>query len=376
MKQECPRKSRLTGEQVSSDGSFRFVHYSSKVGSGLKGPRTPFMDSFRVADRPEVGWGTQYKSVYKSESRREREKCVSLDHSASRFGILMWRTYFMPRIATRYLRTVVYIYRDQESAKADAIGGGTGFFVGRLVDGGYQTFVVTNRHVIEKMANPVIRLNRSSGEPALFATNRARWKDHPEGDDVSVYQLDMSEKEHRHVFFWESAFLGSNNDYIGLGSDVAMLGRFVGLNGQVEVSPTARFGSIASPDLVREANSFKHPQQTIVVECHSVPGFSGSPVIAYLPSTALTETSLENSGVGPYLLGVIWKHFGSPEEVLDEGGKEIGAYVKGNSGLAGVIPAWRISDVLTIFAPSISGTFEKTEEKQEPANDAIRPGES
>ena len=99
-------------------------------------------------------------------------------------------------------------------------------------------------------------------------------------------------------------------------------------------------------------------------------------MIAYLPSTALTETALENSGVGPYLLGVIWKHFGSPEEVLDEGGKEIGAYIKGNSGLAGVIPAWRISDVLTIFAPSISGTFERTEERPETSNDAVGRGES
>jgi len=238
------------------------------------------------------------------------------------------------------------------------------------------TFVVTNRHVIEKMANPIIRLNQYVEEPALFATNRARWKDHPEGDDVSIYQLDVSEKKHRHVFFWERTFLSPNNDYIGLGSDVAMLGRFVGLNGQVELSPTARFGSIASPNLAREANSFKWPQETIVVECHSVPGFSGSLVIGYLPSTALTETSLENSGVGPYLLGVIWKHFGSPEEVLDERAKEIGAHVKGNSGLAGVIPAWKISDVLIMFAPSISGTIERTEETPETHNDAVELGES
>jgi hypothetical protein len=267
----------------------------------------------------------------------------------------------MPRIAKLFLQTVVYIYRDQESAKADKVGGGTGFLVARLVDGGYQTFVVTNRHVIEKMANPVIRLNQYADEPALYATNRARWKDHPKGDDISVYQLDMLIGEHRHVFFWDTAFLQLDNDYIGLGSDVAMLGRFVGLSGQREIKPTARFGSIASSDLYTEVNSFNKPQQTLVIECHSVPGFSGSPVIAYLPSTALKESALENSGIGPFLLGIIWKHFGSPEEVLDEDGKEIGARVKGNSGLAGVVPAWRISDVLRMFEPSISGRFNSTE---------------
>ena len=264
----------------------------------------------------------------------------------------------MPRIAKLYLQTVVYIYRNQESAEADTGGGGSGFLVARLVDGGYQTFVVTNRHVIDKLANPVIRLNQNAGEPALYATNRARWKDHPEGDDISVYQLDMLAEEHRHVFFWETAFLQPDNEYIGLGSDVAMLGRFVGLNGQREIRPTARFGSIASPSVYIETNSFNEPQQTLVVECHSVPGYSGSPVIAYLPSTALRESALESPGIGPFLLGVVWKHFGSPEEVFDEDGKEIGAQVKGNSGLAGVVPAWRIADVLKTFEPSISGRFE------------------
>lgn len=263
----------------------------------------------------------------------------------------------MPRIAKRYLQTVVYIYQDQDSARADMAGGGTGFLVGRPVDGGYQTFVVTARHVIEEMKNPVIRLNHISGDPALFATNRVRWKDHPGGDDLSVYQLDVSAEEHRHVLFRNTAFVTRENDYFGLGSDVAMLGRFVGLNGQIEISPTARFGALAVPDVVIETNSFKRPQETIVVECHSIPGFSGSPVIAYLPSTALGEAALENSGIGPYVLGVIWKHFGSPDEVLDKNGKEIGAYVKGNSGLAGVIPAWRISDVLDLFPPDISGDF-------------------
>lgn len=238
----------------------------------------------------------------------------------------------MPRIAKRYLQTVVYMYPNVQSAKADRIGGGTGFLVGRRVDSGYQTFVVMDRHVIDKTANPVIRLNHNTEGTVLFATNRARWKDHLEGDDLSFYRLDISTQEHRHVFFWNTAFVTHENDYLGLGSDVAMLRRFVRPNGQGEVSPIARFGSIASPEEVMETNTFKRAQQTIVIECHSVPGFSGSPVMAYLPSGALSETALENSGVGPYLLGVIWKHFGSRDEVLDENEKEIGAYFKGNSG--------------------------------------------
>jgi hypothetical protein len=52
-------------------------------------------------------------------------------------------------------------------------------------------------------------------------------------------------------------------------------------------------------EMLSESNSFKKPQETIVIECHSVPGFSGSPVIAFLPSGALREAALENAGIGP-----------------------------------------------------------------------------
>ena len=278
----------------------------------------------------------------------------------------------MPRIAKRWLEAIVYIYADKASAEQDKPGGGTGFIVGRRLPGGYQTFVVTNRHVIEKMANPVIRLNGCTGQPALFPTNRLRWEDHPDGDDVSMYQLDINVDEHRHSFFWEGAFLTPDNPYIGLGSDVAMLGRFIGLSGQIDVRPTARFGSVASPMIMHEVNSYHNRQETLVIECHSLQGFSGSPVIAYLPSTAVSEQALENPGIGPFLLGVVWKHFGSPEEVLDQAGAEIGAYVKGNSGLAGVVPAWRLPALLGRFPETVSGTF--TRPMLEPPSQVELPG--
>lgn len=80
-------------------------------------------------------------------------------------------------------------------------------------------------------------------------------------------------------------------------------------------------------------------------------------VLAYLPSNVASEEALENSGVGPFLLGVVWKHFGDPEEVLDEGMDRIGALIKGNSGLAGVIPAAKIAEIMDSIAPSVSFGF-------------------
>jgi Trypsin-like peptidase domain len=267
----------------------------------------------------------------------------------------------MPRIAKRFLDCVVYIYPDEKSALSDQGFGGSGFVVARHVSGGYQTFVVTNRHVIEGALDPVIRLNRVSGGTESFPTNRSWWKHHPEGDDLSAYQLDISAYDHRQAWIWQNGFLTRDiwHQYLGLGSDVAMLGRFIGLNGLVTNTPVARFGSIAAPNVIEERNTFQSNQETFVVDCQSVPGFSGSPVIAFLPTTALAETAVENSGLGPWLLGVDWMHFGNPERVLskDSGLEDFRPYIKGNSGLMGVIPAWRISALLDEFEESVTGNF-------------------
>jgi hypothetical protein len=164
----------------------------------------------------------------------------------------------VPRIPRKWLEVVVFIYPDKKKAADDLQGGGTGFFVSREVPGGWQSFVVTNRHVIEKHQNPVIRLNLiGTSEMEVFVTNRARWVDHPGGDDLSV---------------------------------------------------------------------------------------------------------LENQGIGPFLLGVVWKHFGDPEDVFDEELVPIGAVVKGNSGLAGVIPAAKIKEILDGIPPSASSFYPKAPE--------------
>jgi hypothetical protein len=261
----------------------------------------------------------------------------------------------VPRIPRNWLKLVVFIYPDKTKALGDQKGGGTGFFVARQVEKGWQSFIVTNRHVIDKLQNPVIRLNQiGTEEPDLCITNRLRWIDHPDGDDLSVCPLDFDTASHRHAFIEESGFSSLDNQHLGLGSEVVMLGRFVGLSGQPEVRPVARFGHIAHPEIFVETNSFNAAQETFVIECHAVPGFSGSPVLAYLPSNAANEEALENSGIGPFLLGVIWKHFGNPEDVLDEKLQPIGAQVKGNSGLAGVIPSAKISKILTLVDKSAS----------------------
>jgi hypothetical protein len=154
----------------------------------------------------------------------------------------------VPRIPKKWLEAVVFIYTDKQKAAEDLRGGGTGFFVSREVPGGWQSFVVTNRHVIEKHQNPVIRLNLiGTSEMEVCITNRARWVDHPAGDDLSVYPVDLEPGLYRHILIRESGFSSLENYHLGLGSEVVMLGRFAGLSGQVEVRPVGTVRSRCSP---------------------------------------------------------------------------------------------------------------------------------
>jgi len=96
---------------------------------------------------------------------------------------------WVPGILKKCLEVVVFIYPTEKKAADDLQGGGTGLFVSREVPGGWQSSVVTNRHVIEKYKNLINSLNLiGASEIEVFVANHARWVDHPAGDDLSLYQ--------------------------------------------------------------------------------------------------------------------------------------------------------------------------------------------
>jgi len=273
----------------------------------------------------------------------------------------------MARIPESYLGCVAYIYPNRQAAEDGERAGGSGFIVARRVEGADTTFFVTNRHVIDKAANPFIRINKVGGGVEPFETNRLRWKDHPDGDDVSAIQIDVSAAEHDIAWVFECGFVTPDiiaQYNIGIGDHVAMLGRFVGHDGKFRNTPTARFGNISMMTAETLRNRFGHDQETFLVECHSIPGFSGSPVLIYFPTSARSEAALLNPGLGPWLLGIDWLHLHDNEPVRDAEDKEILAvknaygkeifpksHVHSNTGMAGVIPAWRIPGLLDEFFP-------------------------
>jgi hypothetical protein len=263
------------------------------------------------------------------------------------------------RIGDEFLECVVYVYPSEQAAMEGKEAGGSGFLVNfpRPMETANRVFVVTNRHVIEYLEAPVVRVNRGDGSFEPIETNRNRWRIHPDGDDVAAIEFHQLSSEHffRWVDFSTALPHHAIQDFnVGIGDPVAMLGRLIGHDGKVRNSPIARFGTIAMMPGDKIKNAFGADQETYLIECHSIPGFSGSPVFLFLNATTRSLGGHPLVGIGPWLLGIDWYHANTLEKVRDRDGEvlENGWFVKANTGVAGVIPCTRIQELLELFNKS------------------------
>jgi hypothetical protein len=262
------------------------------------------------------------------------------------------------RIGDEFLQCVVFIYPSELAAKEGKEAGGSGFLVNFPTPSEHKdrVFVVTNRHVIEDLEAPVVRVNREDGPCDPIITNKDRWKVHPDRDDIAAIEFHQLNSEHsvRWVDFRTALPGHATQDFqIGIGDTVAMLGRLIGHDGKVRNSPVARFGTIAMMPGDKIKNSFGADRETYLIECHSIPGFSGSPVFLFLNATTRSIGGHLLAGIGPWLLGIDWYHANNLERVRDGKGEVLdnGWFVKSNTGVAGVIPTSRILQLLNSFDP-------------------------
>ena len=147
-------------------------------------------------------------------------------------------------------------------------------------------------------------------------------------------------------------------------------------SGQQRNAPAVRFGNIsmmADPgEPVRGYENIE--QEAFLVECRSLSGFSGSPVFAsttrtysaddHLPKAlnpqsppkpegdkqGLTVTMVSTTGTfGPWLLGIDWGHLPLWKSVYSNRSFDNQVrdhFVEQNTGIACVLPAWHILDLL------------------------------
>jgi hypothetical protein len=288
----------------------------------------------------------------------------------------------MPRISDAYTHNAVYIYGNLADAQEGRAMGGSGFLVHVAFEvhkNRRQIYVVTNRHVVLAVKTPVVRLNRLDGGVGGFTTKQEDWTLHPDGDDVAVLPVHLQPDAVTFTSLGMDRFVAPQiiaDEDIGIGDDTIMVGRFIGHDGRQKNTPSVRFGNIAMMPEEKITTADGFGQESFLVELRSLPGYSGSAVYIYSPC-AMNDMSRRRMGQdlaplsdfnlfgpnaqesinlmtnkfapkGPYLLGTDWCHLNSKVPVRDAIGQvhSEGWFIRENTGMAGVVPAWKIADVL------------------------------
>jgi hypothetical protein len=287
----------------------------------------------------------------------------------------------MPPIPNYYLNCSIFLYPSEQTARDGNQFGGSGFLVNVPIDGHENwgsLYAVTNKHVLDEGFR-FIRLNTQAGGVHVIETERYNWIDHPERYDVSILSLDVDGGVLEYSSISTEKFITREiiDDYdICPGDEAFLVGRLITPWGQQRNKPAVRFGNVSMmADPNEPARGFGEvEQEAFFVECRSLSGFSGSPVFVsttryydkeHAPK-ALRNPKPDLEAVpadqrlkvdfisvegtfGPWLLGIDWGHLPLWKPVYDRGRRDAAIpdrWVEQNTGIACVLPAWHIIDVL------------------------------
>jgi len=242
----------------------------------------------------------------------------------------------MPRIDDQFLQTAVYLYKDRKDAKENANAGASGFVVYHESTHftGMPYYIATNAHVIRDGFS-VIRINKKSEGYDVLESHPAMWLEHPDGDDLAICPI-MLFPDHDFNFVRDTGCVDEDKlrqFNIGVGDEVFMVGRFIYHSGERRNIPIARFGNIAMMPLEEIENGIGKKRKHFLVEVRSVSGFSGSPVFVYDVPTSPSLDNVRPERFTSLLLGIDCGHSPKREKQL-------------SAGIAAVVPAWRLVELL------------------------------
>jgi hypothetical protein len=286
----------------------------------------------------------------------------------------------MPHIPNFVADCVVYMYSSERAAERGEQAGGSGFLIhvaSKVNPNAVYVYAVTNKHLIDD-GFLTLRLNLKGGGLAPpLQTVKDDWFLHEnENNDVAVYSIDVNQG----FKYWSvpsDTFLDQEmiEVYdIGYGDDVFMVGRLISQSGKEKNTPVIRFGNIslmADPKELIISNG--RESEAFLVECRSISGFSGSPVFVLshrfyreeaaqkvvalrqkrigfeMPKEGMRFTTVaSDETIGPFLLGIDFCHLPHYGSVYN-GSREIAGYkAQINTGIAGVVPSWKIVDILNV----------------------------
>jgi hypothetical protein len=214
-------------------------------------------------------------------------------------------------------------------------------------------YAVSNDHVVRDA--PVVRLVTTTSEVVI---KTGEWATHKDRDDVAICALGLFPDD----LYWANHPDGLitrddlNPNDLAVGEDCMMIGRHVTVDDRQLDQPVVRFGNLAMlPELVHQ-RSRSHNQESFLVDLRSHPGFSGSPVYVYFAEPIKIGAGERFFDLGTrmrvgktWLLGIHWGRLPQWNNVYKPGEYEVPAgQLQTNEGLAGVVPAWQISEMLTM----------------------------
>lgn len=261
----------------------------------------------------------------------------------------------MPRLHDDILDSVIYLYDCARDARIGKDAGGSGFLVAIRADEGHAwLYAVTNDHVIKGGAS-VIRLNTVQGDCEVMEIPPGGWISHPKGDDVAACNLSFDSSLYKFKAFPLDQLITRERmqkTQIGPGDDTYLIGRFISHEGRQRNLPTVRSG-IVSMMPWEKIDTRRGQKEGFLVEVKSIGGYSGSPVIVSVPVTRYSNNIPIPIGgpvpSGMFLLGIDCEHIAWREELFHKDkGKLIKTNftVQSNTGMAFVVPAWKILDIL------------------------------
>lgn len=249
----------------------------------------------------------------------------------------------MPRIPDTFLECVVYIYPSVEDAQQARKVGGSGFLIQVPVndEGVSMSYVVTNSHVARK--GQAIRINNTTGTADVIPVALSQWIHHPAGDDVAIVPIALSTQFQCRTlptsYFLTRDDLNAWN--VGPGDEVYFMGRFIQHDGMQKNTPIVRFGAIAMmPGEPIRQDERGFGQESFLIEARSLSGFSGSPVMLYIPPFSNRfvggdfEGGVQQDTTTMALLGIDWGSLRLGDEALT------------NTGIMAVVPVWKLSELL------------------------------
>lgn len=267
----------------------------------------------------------------------------------------------MPRIEDRILDCVLYLYPTTQAARQGHAAGGTGFLVGVPSETKplMYTYAVTNSHVIREGRSPIVRLNTQLGATEVIDSTPDDWVHHPHGDDLAATAIGpLVPERQRFTCVLTRDFITEEiiaRHEIGPGDEAFMVGRFVSHDGRQRNSPNVRFGNISMMHHEKVRHFRGTNQEAFLVEILSLRGYSGSPVFVHIPLGSTRPKDRQAGNImltgdkGPWLLGVGFGHLPIYEPVFLKDRQTPapdGLVAEANSGQMGVIPAWKVLELL------------------------------